>query len=112
MIRGGSGLAPVPPRPFPAPARRGNPDLRKNLDVIETNWGPPLSLVVSPEGEIQKFSTIEQARYWLRRKWPVADAARQQALSRVEAAMDCMAPVGAARAAFRTAAGTAGFRPV
>lgn len=79
--------------------------------MIETHWGTPLSFVVSPEGDIQKFSTIEQARYWLRRKWPVADAARLQALAHVEAAMDCLAPVGAARAAFRAAAGTAGFIP-
>ena len=99
-------------RPFRfPPKRRGNPASRKIQDLIETHWGPAVSFIVSPEGEIQKFSTIEQARYWLRRKWPVADAARQTALARIEAAMDCMVPVASARAAFRAAAGTAGFRP-
>jgi len=79
--------------------------------VIETNWGTPLTFIVSPQGDIQKFSTIEQVRFWLRRKWPVADDARDRALRLADAAMDCMAPIGSARRAFEAAAGTAGFRP-
>lgn len=84
---------------------------RKTKTLIEIYWGEPLSLVISPEGDVQKFSTIEQAQYWLRKKWPVADAARQQALGRLEAAMDCLGSVGAAREAFLTAARSAGFVP-
>ncbi len=79
--------------------------------MIEVNWGRPLSLVVSPEGDIQKFSTIEQARYWLRKKWPVADAAQDRALRQLDAAMDCLVSVGSARRAFLCAARTAGFVP-
>ena len=78
--------------------------------MIEIYWGAPLSFVVSPHGAVQTFSTIEQADYWLRRKWPVADPARKTALHQVEAAMNCMAPVDAARQAFVEAARTAGFR--
>lgn len=78
--------------------------------MIEIQWGTPLSFVVSPDGDIQKFSTIEQAAYWLRKKWPVRDEARITALSQIEAAMDCMTTVGAARRAFVTAARSAGFR--
>ena len=70
-----------------------------------------MSLVISPEGDVQKFSTIEQAQYWLLRKWPVTDAARQSALGRLEAAMDCLGPVSEARRAFLHAACTAGFVP-
>ena len=70
-----------------------------------------MSLVISSEGDVQTFSTIEQAQYWLRKKWPVADAARQNALGRLEDAMDCMGPVSAARHAFLTAARSAGFVP-
>lgn len=77
--------------------------------MIEIQWGEPLSFVISPEGEVQNFSTLEQARYWLRRKWPVADAARQSALTRIEAAMDCVGSVGTARRAFISAARSAGF---
>ncbi|OOY11646.1 hypothetical protein BMG00_11100 [Thioclava marina] len=79
--------------------------------MIEIYWGQPISLVVSPEGDVKNFSTIEQAHYWLRRKWPVADAALDHAIERVEAAMDCMGTVGDARAAFLGAANTAGFMP-
>jgi hypothetical protein len=79
--------------------------------MIEIHWGEPLSFVISPQGEVQKFSTIEQARYWLRRKWPVADRARGQALSQVEAAMNCLASVGDARRSFVSAARSAGFVP-
>ena len=70
-----------------------------------------MSLIISPEGDVQKFSTIEQAQYWLRKKWPVADAARQHALGRLEAAMDCLGSVGEARRAFLGAARSAGFVP-
>ncbi|VDC25151.1 DUF982 domain-containing protein [Pseudogemmobacter humi] len=77
--------------------------------MIEIQWGEPLSFVVSPEGEVQKFTTIEQARYWLRRKWPVTDAPRQRALDRLESAMECMTTVGSARRAFISAARSAGF---
>ncbi|WP_435256542.1 DUF982 domain-containing protein [Thioclava sp. FR2] len=75
------------------------------------NWGAPLSFVVSPEGEIQKFSTFEQARYWLRRKWPVKDDAQVSALARIEQAMECVGSVGTARRAFISAARSAGFVP-
>lgn len=85
--------------------------LRKTQRLIEIHWGKPLSFVISPEGDVQKFSTIEQARYWLRKKWPVCDAAQKRALDRLEAAMDCMASVGTARRAFIRAARTAGFIP-
>ena len=79
--------------------------------MIEVNWGRPLSLIVSPQGDIQTFSTIEQARYWLRRKWPVTDAAQRRALEQTEAAMHCLVPVGSARRAFLSAARSAGFPP-
>lgn len=79
--------------------------------MIEINWGAPLSLVVSPEGDVQNFTTIEQAAWWLRRKWPVRDEARHRAQTQVQAAMDCLVPVGAARIAFLQAAQSAGFTP-
>ncbi|WP_349665919.1 DUF982 domain-containing protein [Phaeovulum sp. NW3] len=60
---------------------------------------------------MQTFSAIEQARYWLRNKWPVCDATQECAPDRLEAAMDCMASVGTARRAFIRAARTAGFIP-
>ncbi|WP_370515456.1 DUF982 domain-containing protein [Paracoccus sp. S-4012] len=78
---------------------------------MEIYWGKPLSFVVSPAGDVQEFSTAEQVRYWLRKKWPVSDRARERALLQVEAAMDCMASVGTARRAFISAAKTAGFAP-
>lgn len=78
--------------------------------MIEIQWGSPLSFVISADGDTQKFSTIEQAAYWLRKKWPVRDEARQNALTQVEAAMDCVGSVGTARRAFVTAARSAGFR--
>ena len=78
--------------------------------MMEIYWGAPLTLVVSPEGATKNFSTIEQARYWLRKKWPIADQKRECALERIDAAMHCLAPVGAARNAFIAAAKTAGFR--
>lgn len=79
--------------------------------MIEIHWGEPLSFVISPEGEVQKFNTIEQARYWLRKKWPVSDEPRLRALTQVEAAMACITSVGTARRAFISAARTAGFVP-
>jgi len=77
--------------------------------LIEVYWGEPLSLVVSPEGDVQKFSTIEQARYWLRKKRPVADDARHTALHKIDAAMTCIGSVGSARRGFLSAAQSAGF---
>jgi len=79
--------------------------------LIEIYWGEPMSLVISPEGDVQKFSTIEQAQYWLRKKWPVADVARQHALGRLDAAMECLGSVSEARHAFLNAARSAGFVP-
>jgi len=78
--------------------------------LIEINWGTPLSLV-SPRGDEESFSTFEKARYWLRRKWPVSDSAREHALNEVEAALDCLAPADVARVAFVAAAISAGYRP-
>lgn len=83
--------------------------MKKDEPLIEVNWGEPVSLVVSPDGDIQKFSTIEQARYWLRKKWPVADDARHSALRKIDAAMACIGSVGSARRAFLSAANSAGF---
>lgn len=79
--------------------------------MIEIYWGQPITLVVSPEGDVKTFSTIEQVHYWLRKKWPVADTAQDHAIDRIMAAMDCMGSVGEARAAFLDAANTAGFVP-
>ena len=79
--------------------------------MIEINWGRPLSFVMSPDGDVQKFSTIEQVKYWLLKRWPIADEARSTALQQVEAAMDCIVPVGVARRAFVAAARSAGFVP-
>ncbi|MCL4068622.1 DUF982 domain-containing protein [Pseudomonas sp. GX19020] len=78
--------------------------------MIETDWGKPLHIAVTPQGDIQKFTTIEQARYWLRKRWPVEDEARTTALTRIEAAMACIGSVGSARRAFLAAASSAGFR--
>ena len=84
---------------------------RKQYTLIEIQWGEPLSFVTSPAGDVQTFSTLEQARYWLRRRWPVSDEARGRALDRIEAAMDCVASVGTARRAFISAAKSPGFVP-
>ncbi|WP_353338617.1 DUF982 domain-containing protein [Pelagimonas sp. KU-00592-HH] len=70
-----------------------------------------MTLVVSSKGETQKFSTIEQVIYWLRKKWPVADRKRDIAIDYADAAMNCLVTVGAARKAFLAAAKTAGFHP-
>jgi len=78
---------------------------------MEIQWGQPVALITPQDGDIERFSTIEHVRYWLRRKWPVADTARQTALVHVEAAMECMCPVEDARRAFLSAAVSAGFKP-
>lgn len=66
-------------------------------------------MALCARGETTKITTIEQAHYWLKRKWPVADRAHEDALCQVEAAMDCLVPMTSARQAFLSAAGTAGF---
>lgn len=76
---------------------------------MEIDWGPPMTFVVSPEGGTQEFSTLEQALYWLRKKWPVADHDRDVALDRLDAALHCLTTVAVARKAFMSAARTAGF---
>jgi hypothetical protein len=68
-----------------------------------------MTFVVSQDGGTKTFTTIEQVEYWLRKKWPVADQDRANALEQVDAAMHCLAPVGAARKAFVGAAKSAGF---
>jgi hypothetical protein len=83
----------------------------ERLGLIEIFWGEPLAFVVSADGDVQRFTTIEQARYWLRKRWPVQDKAHQSALHKINAAMDCIGSVGSARRAFISAARTAGFVP-
>jgi len=78
---------------------------------MEINWGNPMTFVVSSQGDTQKINTIEQARYWLRKKWPVTDRNRDLALDYIDAAMHCLVTVGSARKAFLSAAKTAGFMP-
>ncbi|TDK50714.1 DUF982 domain-containing protein [Antarcticimicrobium luteum] len=78
---------------------------------MEVTWGNPMTFVVSSQGDTQKISTIEQALYWLRKKWPIADRNRELALDQVDAAMHCLVTVGTARRAFLSAAKTAGFLP-
>ena len=85
--------------------------LKKDIWLIEISWGQPLSLVISPEGDVQKFSTIEQVKYWLLKRWPIADDARSTALKQIDGAMNCIVPVGVARRAFAVAARSAGFIP-
>jgi hypothetical protein len=97
---------------WPVPGRRLRIEqTRKARHMMEIQWGEPVALLLPQDGEIQRFSTIEKVRYWLRRKWPVSDAARQVALNKVESAMDCMSPVEDARHAFLAAALSAGFVP-
>nr|WP_093094472.1 DUF982 domain-containing protein [Shimia aestuarii] len=81
------------------------------ITLIEINWGNPMTFVLSPEGGKQKFTTIEQAAYWLRNKWPVADQCRDSAIDQIDAAMSCLVSVCAARTAFISAAESAGFTP-
>lgn len=80
--------------------------------MMEVNWGHPVKMLMPRDGmvAVQNFTTLEQVQHWLTRKWPVQDAARDHALSRVEAAMDCLLPVSAARKAFMDAAESAGAR--
>ncbi|WP_371685634.1 DUF982 domain-containing protein [Tropicimonas sp. IMCC6043] len=78
---------------------------------MEIQWGQPVVLIAPKDGNIEHICTIEKARYWLRRKWPVSDGARTTALAQVESAMDCMSPVEDARRAFLVAATSAGFAP-
>lgn len=97
--------------PFPIPdaaARVGRPSERDNL--IEINWGQPLSFVVSPDGETKTFTTLETAAYWLERKWPVDDQPRRRAAQMLDAAAHCMTSIGSARTAFAQAAESAGFQ--
>jgi hypothetical protein len=68
-----------------------------------------MKLVVSPEGGTQIFTTLEQANFWLRKKWPVSDRERDLALGLMDAAMHCLISVAPARRAFLAAAKTAGF---
>lgn len=70
-----------------------------------------MTFVVSPDGGTKKITTIEQAKYWLRKNWPVADRDRDLALDQIDAAMHCLVTVGAARKAFFSAAETAGLMP-
>lgn len=77
--------------------------------LIEISWGTPMTIFLPFEGRTRKISTIEQAQFWLQRAWPVSDHNRDVALEKIDAAMDCLAPVGAARAAFLSAVGSAGF---
>ncbi len=70
-----------------------------------------MSFVVSPEGEVKTFTTLETAAYWLQRKWPVDDVSRRHARQVLDAAAHCMTPVDSARKAFTDAARMAGFRP-
>lgn len=79
--------------------------------MIEINWGLPMTLVVSPRGDTQNITTLEQAFYWLRKRWPVTDQHQVLALEYVDAAMHCLVPVDAARNAFLLAARSAGFVP-
>lgn len=77
--------------------------------MIEIHWGHQMTLITPHDGAVIRISTIEKARYWLKSKWPAADAASVLALAKIEAAMDCLIPVEDARRAFLTAATTAGF---
>lgn len=83
----------------------------KDIKMMEIQWGQPMTLVAPQDGTIERFSTIEKARHWLKRKWPIADITRDTALARIDAAMDCMSPVEDARHAFLVAALCAGYRP-
>lgn len=79
--------------------------------MMEVHWGAPLRFTVTTEGDIMSVTTIESARWLLERKWPVADQSRLMALQRIDQAMECLAPVAAAREAFASAAQSAGFHP-
>lgn len=94
---------------MPLKRDRKQPRLR---GMIEITWGKPLTFDAASHGGNYKISTIEQAKYWLRKRWPVADKAREHALIAIEDAMDCLAPVEMARSAFAVAARSAGFRNI
>ncbi|WP_425075091.1 DUF982 domain-containing protein [Sagittula sp. S175] len=79
--------------------------------MFEIQLGAPITLYSAHNGVAERFSTIEKARHWLRRNWPIADDARQAALEKTDSAMDCMSPVKEARRAFVAAALSAGFVP-
>jgi len=79
--------------------------------LIDIHWGDPTTLVVSSQGHTQKITTIEQALYWLRKKWPVTDHNRDIALDYIDAAMNCLVMVSTARKAFLLAAKSAGLMP-
>ena len=83
----------------------------KDKRMIEIQWGEPITLYPTQDGVTERFSTIEKARYWLRRNWPIVDDARLAALEKIDSAMDCMSPVKDARCAFVAAALSAGFVP-
>lgn len=80
--------------------------------MIEIIWGKPLTIVAAESGDFHKISTIEQAKYWLLKRWPVVDEARERALSVINLAMECMAPVQMARAAFAAAAQSAEYEVI
>lgn len=69
-----------------------------------------MTFVVSAQGDTQEFTTIEQARHWLRCKWPIFNKDRDLALAQVDAAMQCLTTVSAARRAFLSATKTADFK--
>lgn len=69
-----------------------------------------MSIFLPSEGRVRKISTIEQAHYWLQKAWPVSDRNRDIAVEQINAAMECLVPVSAAREAFLEAVGTAGFQ--
>ena len=79
--------------------------------MFEVNWGKPLIIAVTTEGDTKKISTIEHAQYLLSRDWPVDAVARRKALIAIDDAMECMGSVTSARAAFLQAAQSAGFKP-
>ncbi|TMV13684.1 DUF982 domain-containing protein [Arenibacterium halophilum] len=79
--------------------------------MVEIQWGAPITLYPTHNGVAERFSTIEKARHWLRRNWPIVDDTRQAALEKIESAIDCMSPVKDARSAFVAAALSAGFVP-
>ncbi|WP_354002453.1 DUF982 domain-containing protein [Pseudogemmobacter faecipullorum] len=107
----GPGVTEPRARPFAPGLASAAPDPQIRA-MIETDWGKPLHIAVTPAGDIRKISTIEQARYWLRKDWPVQDKARQRALERIDSAMHCLSDAASARLAFMAAATTAGFSPV
>ncbi|CUI00463.1 DUF982 domain-containing protein [Leisingera aquaemixtae] len=69
-----------------------------------------MTIFLPSEGRTRKITTIEQAHFWLQKAWPVSDRNRDVAIEKIDAAMDCLAPVGAARDAFLSAVNTAGFQ--